>query len=153
MDSIQDIWNAEQCPIISEAIFRSGLVKLVELNDSGGTPAGTKRLRRCRETSLMEMQKRDDFATTFYTEMCSVSNERQALQALAGGAGMGGDGFVALLRASRRKLEWLVFLDFSNPFEDISLSGITLSCRNNLGKLWSFSLSDPANIDVLTLEP
>ena len=81
MDSIQDMRNAEQCPIINGVIFRSGLVKLLEFNESDGTPAGTKRLRRCRETSLMEMQKRDGFATTFYPEMCSVSDERLALQA------------------------------------------------------------------------
>jgi len=145
MSQLQEIWDREQCPIVNGVMFADGTVKLVKLD---ATSKQTRSVVRGSETSLESLQGSGTILNSFYTEMGEAVDESRSVKAVCGGAGMGADGFVALLQHPSNQLEWVAFFDFANPFVDVRISEGRVIARNNLGEIWSFQIDAPQEIRI-----
>jgi hypothetical protein len=148
MISLQKFWEKEQCPIVNGIIFANGAVMPIEM-DSTKRGAGDRRsVLAGAETSLDQLEALGHLSFSFYTEMGEVVDASHSLKAVCGGGGMGGDGFVALLRYPSSQLEWVAFFDFANPFTNIKFSDDRIEAHNNLGETWSFPIDAPEKISI-----
>ena len=79
----------------------------------------------------------------------SVSEENEDYLVLAGGGSMGGDGIIFIIDKQTEKPLWFLFLDNSDPFNDVifeSDSNITLCSTGGL-KI-SICITNPENMKV-----
>ncbi len=147
MPSLQQIWEDEQCPIVNGIVFATGAVKVLA-DERIKQAFGNNGLVFESESSLDELQASGNLLLTFYTEMSEAVDESRSIKAVCGGAGMGGDGFVALLEYPANRIQWIAFFDFANPFEDVRLAQERIIAHNNLGETWSFQIADPRKIAI-----
>ncbi|SDY54799.1 hypothetical protein SAMN04487939_103121 [Lysobacter sp. yr284] len=88
---------------------------------------------------------------TATTAVATAVDADAGLIAIAGEGAMGADGFVALCDLRSRALKWLLFLDFSNPFETVEFAPGRIVASNNLHERWSIPIDARDAIEVAPL--
>jgi len=66
-----------------------------------------------------------------------------------GECGMGADGFVAVEELNTKKLRWIAFFDFSNPFYSVAIEKNFILVTNNLSEEWQFAVDSPWEIEIV----
>jgi hypothetical protein len=148
MRSIQEIWAEGKCHLVNGIIHANGIVTPIELDRSNQGHHLRGRLVVGCTTNLADLKNSGSLEHTFHTEMCEVVDDLVRLRVVGGGAGMGGDGFVAVLRLPGDILEWIAFFDFANPFVSVQIINQSIKAVNNLGEEWSFPISAPERVAI-----
>ena len=148
MNSLQMLWENEECPILNGVIFADGTVDLVKPHDQP-RPFGTVNLK-CQERTSINCQTK--LQLTGVIPSCRAEDGAKGVVAIGGEGGMGSDGFVAITDLANR-LRWIAFFDFSNPFVSVGIESEEVIAKNNLGERWHFPLANPSRINVEVPRP
>lgn len=143
MSNLSKYWLEEKVPIVNGIIFPDDTAWPVH-------PADAPR------PSLLHLRIQDDENVNLdsETQWTGISPSIEAtspelgLIAVTGECGMGGDGCIALLEGTGRRIRWLAFFDFSNPFESLTFETKHIVARNNLGETWRIPISARGEIEV-----
>jgi hypothetical protein len=144
-------WREESCPILNGIFFPDDRVIRLDVTEdlSGGPPVVRARkpatLGQAALGEPIQWTRIGIVSETYYADLNAW--------VVAGGGGFGGDGFAALLKGASRDLEWLAFLDCSNPFEEVRIEGQAVFAVSNLGMEWRFPIADPEKVHVTPLSP
>ena len=147
---VQHKWLAQLCPIVNGVIYGTGEITLFSLIGGfqlSGTSIELRRGIRTCVTSFLE-QNPDDW--TSVTSLCEATSDELNARVLAGEAGLGADGFVAVTRKNDEYLEWIMFFENSNPFIEVTINGPDIVAVTNLGDRWTIPLRSPENMSVET---
>lgn len=148
MKSMQELWTVGKCPLVNGIVHATGMITLIELDPLKQNHRPKGHLVTGKTVSLSDLELAGSLECTFYTEMCELVDSSLGLHMVAGGAGMGGDGFVALLSSPTEILQWIAFFDFANPFVKVDLANRFVNAVNNLGEKWSFPIDAPELVVV-----
>ena len=143
MNSLQSLWDKNECPILNGVMFADGFVEHVKPHDQP-RPVGTMSLT-CQERTSIDYQAKLPVAGVIPS--CRAEDRSTGIVAIGGEGGMGSDGFVAVTDFANR-LQWIAFFDFSNPFVSVGFRNGEVIAENNLGERWHFPLSSPSRIKV-----
>lgn len=87
---------------------------------------------------------------TYFTELCRESVPGQQLEVVAGEGGLGTDGIVALIEGETNKPRWVLFIDWSNPFDRIEVVGEEIVAKTTVGTTWTINLFNPERLLCVT---
>lgn len=143
--SIQDIWEQDQCPIINGIIFDSGEIILLKIRSLQVRNIWVDLLDLCGKSTLEKFltKQPDQLASITTLAETEAGSETSGLRLLCGEGSSGGDGFVAVCRAADEHLNWIAFFENSNPFEHIEIHGSDVFAVNNCQQIWRFPLARP----------
>lgn len=146
---IQNLWLDMKCPIINGVIYGNGVITKLNM-DSSPSINKTPHLHIVGITDVEKYVNECGERFVEIDELCCWEIEATQCKAIGGEGGMGGDGFIALVRNVDNYLLWLAFFDDSNPFikvlydeERSIIQGIT-----SHNHLWEFSVDSPELVTV-----
>ena len=143
MNALTEWWKNCECPIINGLMFPDGSVESIETMDQPQTAGAHRMLKTVRRQFV-------DFGPTKVTGVvatCRDEDKERGMVAVGGGAGMGGDGFIAVTDL-QDEIMWLAFFDFSNSFVSVKLGETEVIAKSNLGERWHLQLKRPSEIII-----
>lgn len=140
-------WLHEQCAIVNGVMFPDDRVYLVSVTSR---PRQSPLVACSEETvSISSVFGDADVEFTELTGLFEAEYPDRGLVVACGEGGMGGDGFVAVLKSGNRELVWLAFFDASNPFIRASLAGDIVHAVSSLGHCWRFPVDRPERVSAV----
>jgi hypothetical protein len=136
--AMNEKWSEEMVPILNGVVFPDGKLIPMMLEDG--------RLKTLEYSSWNP--KELDEQWSYVTELCRVSIPSRSLDVVAGEGGLGTDGVVVLLNTRDNSVQWVLFMDNSNPFDQIRVDGAFIAVTSTLGYVWTIDLENPANTRV-----
>lgn len=143
-DLLQQRWKQDRCPIANGIVFGDGRLLLLALVPHPAVGHTRETFEFVEESSLDGFLKHNPDYWAFLTRHCQLTIPDADLLISAGGASMGGDGFVALSRASDDYLNWVLFSEDSNPFVDLAFTDGVITARTTSGDTWHIPIPQPA---------
>lgn len=148
MLTIQQAWTERRCPIINGIVFASGVIRWIDLDERFEAGRAVSDLCRSGETSIAILEKAEGLRWSDVSIIKEVVCDERGLLIQVGEGSMGGDGFVAALEYSSKRLLWVAFFENSNPFVDVKIEGDLVLATNNHGTYWSFPVHDPSQLII-----
>jgi hypothetical protein len=149
----QDNWRNRASFIVNGLTYGTGRIRLLELERIGDGEDRRTTVRLGGETTAEALTLRDPDAVTDLTVLCEAQAPTADLYLWGGEAGQGGDGFVALARKSDDYLLWLLFLDDSNPFVEVTFRDEEAWAVSTMDELWKIPLDQPERLRVSAGDP
>ncbi|HMK46979.1 MAG TPA: hypothetical protein VK436_10170 [Methanocella sp.] len=143
--SIESLWKAEKCPIVNGIIYPNGSVKLLN-------PKYVDGFKRIPEysgiTTIKKLSETREVDFTYLIECECINVDVMNLKIYCGGAGLGGDGFVAVSHDD--ELMWIAFFEYSNPMIKVEWKHSKVIAYSNVGDKWIFDVHNPEFVKVQT---
>ncbi len=137
-------WLQRKVAIVNGVTESSGVVHAVEPVDSPRLlPLKLSQKTACNGEAL------SDVSCTHATVLSEISNSEHEITVFVGECGMGADGFVAVEELNTKKLRWIAFFDFSNPFYSVAIEKNFILVTNNLSEEWQFAVDSPWEIEIV----
>lgn len=149
---IQELWANEKCPIVNGIIFGNGLIKKLELiRDELYKPVEIRLNNEITILNFLQNKPSNLTGLTSITQLCEKFISEKNIRLVAGEAGWGGDGFVAVENLDSNQLQFLLFFDNSNPFVEIDFLDSNILALSNLGERWIIPIEEPEKMTVISL--
>jgi hypothetical protein len=136
--ALNDSWNEEKVPVLNGVVFPDGRFVPMTFEDGCLIAQG--------ESSWNPDELNDQW--TYATELCRVSIPSMFLDVVAGEGGLGTDGVVIALDTRNNKVQWVLFMNNSNPFDQVKFVGDNIVLTSTLGHVWTIEKGNPANTHV-----
>lgn len=146
MNILQYHWQKGEVPIANGFAFPDGGFVPIDDADIDIFPALLP-IRTDLRSALDETIR----WTSFHV-LAEATHEASGLIAVAGECGMGSDGFVALIDCSSSELEWVLFFDYSNPFEKIDFADHAVVVTNNIHQTWVIPIDARGGVEVISIK-
>lgn len=125
--TLEELWHSGQLPIRDGLYTPSGVVHLLRMNDT--TPGGIEIVDTSDIDSILSADP-DWLTSVDVTREAEI--EGGAGRLLAGEGSHGSEGFFARVDEKNDPM-WIVYLEESNPFVDISLDGSKATFHSSSG--------------------
>jgi hypothetical protein len=147
MKKLEDFIEHLECPQANGIIFPDGTIRL--LNTGNLKKKSINIITETGQTSLATLAENN----LLHWDSCGVMNVRTdkklSIEVMAGEcSGHGSYGFVAVVELISKKLQWLAFFEWSNPFDRIEIVGKEIHVRSTMDQLWKFNIKDPVKCIV-----
>ena len=136
--ALNENWSEEKVPILNGVIFPDGRFLPMTFED-GCLTANV-------ESSWNPEELNNQW--TYATELCRVSIPDMFLDIVAGEGGLGTDGVVVALDTRNNMVQWVLFMDNANPFDQVNVVGDNIVLTSTLGHVWTIEIGNPANTHV-----
>lgn len=145
---IQQLWQQRRSPIVSGVLFGTGEIAVLTFERMVRGVNVVLRVELSGRADVAGVLRADPDMSTELTELCQVRAEERNLEAVAGEGSAGGDGFLALTRLSDGHLNWMLFVENSNPFVEVGIRGSEIIAVTTLDDLWTVPLVSPEQLTV-----
>lgn len=144
---VQRLWRQGRCLPINGIHDTSGTLVRLDFKRTSDQEVSSFVVGR-EHASEVFARDREDVVELMWGDSLAAPAERLVI---AGETSYGSEGFVALCHETERRLLWLAFFDFSNPFEAKTVQIVDedhFAVKTNYEAEWLFSFSDPTRIVV-----
>jgi hypothetical protein len=146
MRKIVDFFEHQESPIVNGIIFPNGMIQTIEISADWGPPVRYIHSKG-PQISIDRFSSESDW--TSCAVMKKLVDKALGFTFLAGETlGRGDDGFVAAITNADHKLKWLVFMDRSNPFCDLKVTGQYVVALSTLRCYWRFPIENPGEFFI-----
>ncbi|WP_321279993.1 hypothetical protein [Marinifilum fragile] len=147
MEKILNFVDNLECPAINGITYSDGRVIPVKLIVDWESPINYK-IELEKESSIKKIAKNKGLRWNDCAVLSNLTNIEKGIEIFAGEGDYGSDGFLAVINLTNKKLKWIAFFDFSNPFNQLSLNGDVIYAVSTNNCIWKFPLNSPSQFTI-----